>query len=37
MKPVKLSENVYWVGGIDWDLRDFHGYQTQRGDRKAHV
>lgn len=31
MKPVKLSENVYWVGGIDWDLRDFHGYQTQRG------
>lgn len=31
MKPVKVSENVYWVGGVDWDLRDFHGYQTQRG------
>ena len=31
MKPVKLKENIYWVGGIDWDLRDFHGYLTQRG------
>jgi flavorubredoxin len=31
MKPVKLKEGIYWVGGIDWDLRDFHGYVTQRG------
>jgi flavorubredoxin len=31
MKPVKLRENIWWVGGIDWDLRDFHGYVTQRG------
>jgi flavorubredoxin len=31
MKPVKIRENIYWVGGIDWDLRDFHGYVTQRG------
>lgn len=31
MKPVKLRENIYWVGGIDWDLRNFHGYLTQRG------
>lgn len=31
MKPVKLTEDVYWVGGIDWDLRNFHGYSTQRG------
>ncbi len=31
MKPVKLKENIWWVGGIDWDLRDFHGYVTQRG------
>ena len=31
MLPVKLKENVYWVGGIDWDLRNFHGYMTQRG------
>ena len=31
MNPVKIKENVYWVGGIDWDLRNFHGYLTQRG------
>ncbi len=31
MEPVKLKENIYWVGGIDWDLRNFHGYLTQRG------
>ena len=31
MHPVKLKEGVYWVGEIDWDLRNFHGYSTQRG------
>ena len=31
MKAVKIKENIYWVGGIDWDLRNFHGYITQRG------
>ncbi len=31
MQPVKLKEGVYWVGEIDWDLRNFHGYLTQRG------
>ena len=31
MKPVKIKDNIYWVGGIDWDLRNFHGYLTQRG------
>lgn len=31
MKPVQIKENIYWVGGIDWDLRNFHGYLTQRG------
>lgn len=31
MEPVKIAENVYWVGGIDWDLRNFHGYLTQKG------
>ena len=28
---VKVSEHVYWVGAVDWGLRDFHGYATQRG------
>jgi flavorubredoxin len=31
MKPIKLTENIYWVGGIDWNLRNFHGYLTQKG------
>jgi len=31
MKAVEIKPNVYWVGGIDWNLRDFHGYKTQRG------
>ncbi|MCX5770415.1 MAG: FprA family A-type flavoprotein [Candidatus Hydrogenedentes bacterium] len=28
---VKITEDVYWVGAIDWSLRDFHGYATDRG------
>ena len=31
MKAIQIKPNVYWVGGIDWDLRNFHGYQTPRG------
>lgn len=31
MKPVKLTDNIYWVGAIDWNLRNFHGYLTQKG------
>jgi len=31
MKPVQVKKDIYWVGGIDWDLRNFHGYLTQRG------
>jgi flavorubredoxin len=27
----KISDHVYWVGAIDWALRDFHGYLTGRG------
>ncbi len=28
---VKLSDRVYWVGAVDWTVRDFHGYSTSRG------
>ncbi|MDP3114727.1 MAG: FprA family A-type flavoprotein [Candidatus Cloacimonadaceae bacterium] len=31
MKAIKLKDNIWWVGAIDWDLRNFHGYLTQRG------
>jgi len=28
---MKVSDHVYWVGAIDWTIRDFHGYTTPRG------
>lgn len=31
MKARQIKKGIYWVGGIDWDLRNFHGYLTQRG------
>ncbi|TAL39688.1 MAG: FprA family A-type flavoprotein [Spirochaetes bacterium] len=31
MKPIEIRDGIYWVGGIDWELRNFHGYLTQRG------
>ncbi|MHB1324249.1 MAG: FprA family A-type flavoprotein [Coriobacteriia bacterium] len=31
MRAVQVSENIWWVGAIDWNLRDFHGYETPRG------
>jgi flavorubredoxin len=31
MKPIEIKTGIYWVGGIDWNLRNFHGYLTQRG------
>ncbi len=31
MPPVKIKEGIYWVGAIDWNIRDFHGYSTPRG------
>ena len=31
MKARELKKGIYFVGGIDWDLRDFHGYLTQKG------
>ena len=30
-RAVKMSDHVYWVGAIDWDLRNFHGYAVERG------
>ena len=31
MKAIEMKKGIYWVGAIDWDLRNFHGYLTQRG------
>lgn len=31
MNALEIKPKIYWVGAIDWELRDFHGYLTQRG------
>lgn len=31
MKAVALKKDVYWVGALDWAVRDFHGYEIPRG------
>jgi flavorubredoxin len=28
---VALKDGVHWVGVVDWNIRDFHGYTTGRG------
>jgi len=30
-KAVRLTDDVYWVGAIDWGVRNFHGYTTGSG------
>jgi len=30
-RAVQISDHVYWVGAIDWGIREFHGYSTSRG------
>jgi len=30
-EAVRVTDHVYWVGAIDWAIRDFHGYSTRRG------
>jgi len=30
-RAVKITDHVYWVGAIDWGIRNFHGYATSRG------
>ncbi len=31
MQPVEIKKDVYWVGAVDWNIRDFHGYSTPKG------
>jgi flavorubredoxin len=30
-KAIRITDKVYWVGAIDWNIRNFHGYATHRG------
>lgn len=31
MKPIEIAKDIFWVGCIDWNIRDFHGYSTYQG------
>ncbi|RNC72339.1 MAG: FprA family A-type flavoprotein [Desulfuromonadales bacterium] len=31
MKAVEIKKDIYWVGAVDWAVRDFHGYEVPRG------
>ena len=31
MSKTELAEGVYWIGAIDWNIRNFHGYSTHVG------
>ncbi|MDD3117644.1 MAG: FprA family A-type flavoprotein [Victivallales bacterium] len=31
LQPVRITDNVYWVGAVDWNVNEFHGYRTVRG------
>ncbi len=30
-RAVEVAPGIHWVGAVDWDVRDFHGYETSRG------
>lgn len=30
MKPYKITDDIYWVGAVDWNTIDFHGYSLAR-------
>jgi flavorubredoxin len=31
LNAIEISRGVYWVGAIDWSIRNFHGYATDAG------
>ncbi len=31
MRPEEIKPGIYWVGAVDWNLRNFHGYLTEKG------
>jgi flavorubredoxin len=31
MRAIEIKKGIYWVGAIDWGVRDFHGYSTPMG------
>lgn len=31
MAAVEIRKGIYWVGSVDWEVRNFHGYSTPQG------
>jgi flavorubredoxin len=31
LKALEVKEGIYWVGAVDWEERDFHNFEIQRG------
>ena len=31
MQVYEIKKDIYWVGAVDWTVRDFHGYSTYEG------
>jgi coenzyme F420H2 oxidase len=34
---IKITDNVYWVGVLDWDIRDYHGYTLNGTTYNAYI
>ena len=28
---IEMKKDIHWVGAVDWNIRDFHGYSTEKG------
>jgi len=28
MRPVEIKDDIYWIGAVDWNRRNFHGYSN---------
>lgn len=31
LNKIEIAKGIYYVGAVDWTIRDFHGYATPRG------
>lgn len=31
LNAIQVKPDVYWVGALDWNAREFHGYSTEKG------
>ncbi len=31
MEPLEIAKDIFLVGAVDWNIRDFHGYSTKHG------